>query len=98
MDYNGMIISAYTDTASSVTGFASKIGEVNSEIKFDYCLVYREAIAAKTFPGVLNYMLEAIIKTATFIVLRPFHLCFIFFVLRPELGSEPTSLLLHMDV
>jgi hypothetical protein len=35
-----------------VRGFVAKVREVNPEIRFDHCLIHREATVAKILPGV----------------------------------------------
>jgi hypothetical protein len=63
------------DGASSVTsevrGFVVKVRELNPEMRFDHCLIHREAIVAKTSPGVLNNMLDEVIRTVNFFKWRP---------------------------
>jgi hypothetical protein len=52
MDYTGMTV--YTDGASSVTGkvggFASKVGEVKLEIRFDYALFIVKPLLSRLGP------------------------------------------------
>jgi hypothetical protein len=80
-----------------VRGFAAKVQEVNPEVRFDHCLIHSKATVPKSLPGVLKNVFDKVIKIAYFIKSRPLK-SRLFSVLCQELGSENTSLLLHMGV
>jgi hypothetical protein len=91
-------VSICTDGAALMTGkvkdFKAKVREVNPEIRFDHCFLYREATVAKMLPILLQSVLDEVVKIVNFVKSRPLN-SRLFSVPCQEMGSNQIFLLLH---
>jgi len=93
-------VSICTDGAAALTGskkgFKAKVLEVYSNIKFNHCMIHREALASKKLqPDVNKVLLNAII-VINFIKSKSLN-SRLFTTLCNEMGSDHEKLLLHTE-
>jgi hypothetical protein len=96
-----MCVSICTDGAAALTGskkgFKAEVLEVSSNIKFNNCMINREALASKKLqPDVIKVLLNAI-SVINFIKSKSLN-SRLFTILCNEIGSDHEKLLLHTEV
>ncbi|XP_025415530.1 SCAN domain-containing protein 3-like [Sipha flava] len=96
-----MCVSICIDGAAALTGskkgFKAKVLEVSSNIKFNHCMIHREALASKKLQPDVNKVLLNAINVINFIKSKSLN-SRIFTILCNEMGSDHEKLLLHTEV
>ena len=89
-----------TDGAAAMTaiykGFVSRVKNISPGTTTTHCILHREALAVKGIPSALKSVLEDTVKVVNYIKSQPLQ-SRIFRILCEEMGSQHTSLLLHLS-
>ncbi|KYO43319.1 SCAN domain-containing protein 3-like [Alligator mississippiensis] len=94
-------VSVCTDGSAATvgrrSGLVARLRAINPSIKWNHCIIYRQALAAKRLNEDLNSVLGTAVKPVNFLKARALN-SRLFRSLCHDMGSEHTTVLLHTEV